>query len=166
MVVSALCSSPRANVLMMSTADESVANPSHSARAALRRRRRLFAEPLCFEICFQMVSFRPVHTCFMISHAVGGVIDHPPPPHSSSNLMSVTAALSALSVCSERRNVLGELQNSDSRVDASDFDTGICSRLTYNTYSYSYLLKCLSDAGTSSLHACSTSLSRACMFER
>ena len=63
-------------------------------------------------------------------------------------------------------NVLGELQNSDSRVDASDFDTGICSRLTYNTYSYSYLLKCLSDAGTSSLHACSTSLSRACMFGR
>ena len=62
-------------------------------------------------------------------------------------------------------NVLGELQNSDSRVDASDFDTGICSRLTYNTYSHSYLLNCLSDAGSSSPHACSTSLSRAGMWE-
>jgi hypothetical protein len=45
-----------------------------------------------------MVSFRPVHKFFMIAYDVGGVIDHPPPPHSFSNLMSVTAALSALSV--------------------------------------------------------------------
>jgi hypothetical protein len=37
-------------------------------------------------------------------------------------------------------NVLGEERDSDSRVDASDVDTGICSRLICNTCSYSYLL--------------------------
>ena len=134
--------------------------PLAAARAALRRRRRLFEEPLCFASCLQMVSFRPVHACFMICYDVGGVIDHPPPPHSSSNLMlGDGGTLGALDVQSGG-NVLGEQQNSDSRVDASDVDTGICSRLICNTYSYSYFLVCLSDAGSSSLHACSTSLSR------
>ena len=72
--------------------------PPTATRAALWRRRRLFAEPLCFASCLQMVSLRPVQACFAILHTVGGVIDHPPPPHSSWNWMSVTAALSALSV--------------------------------------------------------------------
>ena len=142
--------------------------PLAAARAALRRRRRLFEEPLCFASCLQMVSFRPVHACFMICYDVGGVIDHPPPPHSSSNLMlGDGGTLGALDVQSGG-NVLGEQQNSDSRVDASGVDTGICSRLICNTYSYSYFLVCLSDAGSSSLHACSTSLSRAgiCLFGR
>ena len=63
-------------------------------------------------------------------------------------------------------NVLGEERDSDWRVDASDVDTDISSRLNmYNIYSYSYLLVCLSDAGSSSPHACSTSLSRAGMWE-
>jgi len=61
-------------------------------------------------------------------------------------------------------NVWGVERNSDSRVDASDIDTDISSRLMYNIYSYSYLLVCLSDAGSSSLAAaCSTSLSIAGM---
>ena len=137
--------------------------PPTATRAALRRRRRLFAEPLCFASCLQMVSLRPVQACFAILHTVGGVIDHPPPPHSSWNWMSVTAALSALSVFG---NVLGEERDSDWRVDASDVDTDISSRRNmYNIYSYSYLLVCLSDAGSSSPHACSTSLSRAGMWE-
>jgi hypothetical protein len=72
--------------------------PPKVRRAALRRRRRLFAEPLCFASCLQMVSLRPVLACFAILYTVGGVIDHPPPPHSSWNWMSVTAALAALSV--------------------------------------------------------------------
>ena len=77
--------------------------------------------------------------------------------------MSVTAALSALSVFG---NVLGEERDSDWWVDASDVDTDISSRRNmYNIYSYSYLLVCLSDAGSSSPHACSTSLSRAGMWE-
>ena len=76
-----------------------------------------------------MVSFRPVHACFMICYDVGGVIDHPPPPHSSSNLMlGDGGTLGALGVRSGR-NAMGEQQNSDSRVDASDFDTDISSRL-------------------------------------
>ena len=60
---------------------------------------------------------------------------------------------------------MGEVRDSESRVDASDVDTDISSRLVYNIYSYSYLLVCLSDAGSSSPHACSTSLSRAGMWE-
>ena len=63
-------------------------------------------------------------------------------------------------------NVLGEERDSDWQVDASDVDTDISSRLNmYNIYSYSYLLVCLSDAGSSSPHACSTSLSRAGMWD-
>ena len=139
--------------------------PPTAARAALRRRRRLFAEPLCFEICFQMVSFRGAHVFHDILCCWRRNRSPAPAPLVFEFDVGDDGAVDALGVRSGG-NVLGELQNSDSRVDASDFDTGICSRLTYNTYSYSYLLKCLSDAGTSSLHACSTSLSRACMFGR
>ena len=72
--------------------------PLTATPTALRRQRRLSAEPFCFASCLQMVCFRAVQPCFAIHYAVGGVIDHPPPPHSSWNWMSLTAALSALSV--------------------------------------------------------------------
>ena len=55
--------------------------------------------------------------------------------------MSVTAALSALSFVSERTSG-GERQNNDSRVDASDVDTDISSRLMYNIV-YVFLFLCI-----------------------
>ena len=114
----------------MSTADGSVASPSYGdAGGTLAAPPTFLAEPLCFASCLRMVSLRPVQACFAILHTVGGVIDHPPPPHSSSNLMlGDGGTLGALDVQSGG-NVLGEQQNSDSRVDASDVDTDISSRL-------------------------------------
>ena len=126
---------------MMSTADGSVANPSYGGAGGPSAPPPIFRRTF---VCFvQMVSFRPVHACFMIVYDIGGVTHHPPPPRSSSSRMSVTAALSALSFVSERTSG-GERQNSDSRVDASDVDTDISSRLMYNiVYVFLFVLACL-----------------------
>ncbi len=83
---------------MMSTADGSVANPSYGGAGGTSAPPPIFRRTFVLRNLLSDGIFSCVHTCFMISYAVGGVIDHPPPPHLSLNLKSVTAALSALSV--------------------------------------------------------------------
>jgi hypothetical protein len=68
--------------------------------------------PPTFHRTFVLRNLRPVQACFAILHTVGGVIDHPPPPHSSWNWLSVTAALSALSVVVRKNEIARSLSRS------------------------------------------------------
>ena len=79
--------------------------------------------------------------------------------------MSVSAALSALSVFGAAGTSWvksGTATGGKTRRTSIQIFLHV---LICTTYSYSYLLVCLSDTGSSSPHACSTSLSRAGMWE-
>ena len=87
-----------------------------------------------------MVSLRPVQACFAILYTVGGVIDHPPPPHSSWNWLSVTA-LSALSVLGAAGTSWVNSRTATRGVDASDVDADISSR--HIQHIFLFVLACL-----------------------